>query len=136
MKGRRIGECLWTGIAAGSIRLPHFDQCIGHGLADAVDHPADDPDALARRIVACDAAISDLWKMIAILLRGESKREERTDRLRGGLGQEIGNHVSNGVSSRPRSTMSKTKPSANSGSVASISKRETRRSRACAGMLM
>src|SRR5262245_32401406 len=103
-----IGKCAWIGVAAGRISLPNLDHRVGNGIAGTIHHPADDADALARSVISRYAAVSNFAEAVAILACGKSQSEERADRLRRGLRQEIGSsgHDSNGVSSRPRSTIS------------------------------
>jgi hypothetical protein len=85
-------------VATGGIGLPQFDHRIGHRRAVAVQHPALDDDPLAFRIMA--RHVGPFWAV-------EPECEKRPDRLPRGR-CELGRHhvTSNGVASRPRSTMS------------------------------
>src|SRR5262249_46214023 len=98
---------------------PDLDQGIVERRAVAVEHPALNGDPLADGRLGHEHFLPRL---------GQGEAEEGADRLRwrlAGHGQR-----SIGVASRPRSTMSKRKPSAHSGTVVCMSKRETMRAAA------
>ena len=80
------------------ISLPQFDQGIRNGNAVAIENTAREPYALPRSARSGDAS--------KIHVAGEMKK--RADRLGSGRDKNlVHNRCSNGVSSRPRRTMSK-----------------------------
>src|SRR4030095_12007641 len=108
---RLVLRVLGVRVFARGVGLPDLDQPVVHASAVAVDQPAGDGEALALHPAPGDVA------------RGEPVEPDVQVRADGLMAAGVEAHgiFSIGVSSRPRSTMSKREPSACSGMVFSQS---------------
>src|SRR6185437_1226143 len=116
--------------AAAGIGLPDLDQRIDCRLAALADDPPRKQHDLARGRRRARRTRREIVRA----RRNEMRRKERADRLRRRRRRDQPPlHASiQGVPARPRSTMSKAKPSAGTGASGLSTTRQTRRSRAAA----